>query len=69
MYEIVYTDVDPDIGTESDPVIIAFCPTDKMAKWVLHTLMEDWYSVNGPQYPNRNFYIREMKFEFLKIRG
>lgn len=69
MYEIIYIDTDPDTGIQGEPVVIAFCPDEKKAKWVLHDIIESWFKVGGPQDPTRDFSMREMKLEFLKIRG
>jgi hypothetical protein len=68
MYEIVYIDTDPDTGQESDPVVLAICPDQKKATWVLHEVTEGWFKPDGPQDPTREFSMREMKIEFLKIR-
>ena len=68
MYEVIYIDTDPDTGHKSEPVVLAICPDEKKAAWVLHEVNEGWFMPNGPQDPTREFSMREMKFEFLKIR-
>lgn len=69
MYEITYVDTDPDTGQKSEPVVLAICPDLTKASWVLQEIEGGWFRPGGPQDPTREFSMREMRFEFLKIRG
>jgi hypothetical protein len=56
-FQVRYTDIDPDTGLVSNDELIAQCKTDTLARWVLTALEKDWYSPDGPNDPNRSFYI------------
>ena len=56
-FQVRFRDIDPDTGARSQDEIIAQCDDETMAKWVKHAIEKDWYSPEGPQDPNREFYI------------
>ena len=59
-YEIRFKDIDPDSGDISQDLLIAICVEENNAKWILHAIYQDWYSPNGPNDPNRDFYIADI---------
>jgi hypothetical protein len=56
-FQIRFRDIDPDTGLNSQDILIAQCEGEEMAKWVKQSIEKEWYSENGPQDPNREFYI------------
>jgi hypothetical protein len=59
MFEIRFKDIDPDTGEISQDEKICVCEDPRSANWVRHSLEHEWYSPEGSQDPNREFYIRE----------
>jgi len=58
MFEVRFKDIDPDTGEISQDVKICVCEDQQSANWVIHSLEYEWYSPEGAQDPNREFYIK-----------
>jgi len=56
-FQVRYRDIDPDTGSNYQDILIAQCEGEEMAKWVKHAIEKEWFSEEGPQDPNREFYI------------
>jgi hypothetical protein len=56
-FQVGFRDIDPDTGSNYQDILIAQCEGEEMAKWVKHAVEKDWHSEEGPQDPNREFYI------------
>lgn len=56
-FQVRYRDIDPDTGSNYQDILIAQCEGEEMAKWVKHAVEKEWFSEEGPQDPNREFYI------------
>ncbi len=56
-FQVRFRDIDPDTGLRSQDNIIAHCDDENTANWVKHAIEKDWFSPEGPQDPNREFYI------------
>lgn len=59
MFEVRFKDTDPDTGSVSQDKMICECEDHQEAFWVQKSLEKDWFSDNGPQDPNREFYIKK----------
>ncbi len=59
MFEVRFKDTDPDTGEISQDEKICFCEDAQNANWIRHSLEYEWYSEEGAQDPNREFYIKE----------
>ena len=59
-YAIRFKDTDPDSGDISQDLLIAVCDEEDNAKWLLQAIIKDWYSIDGPNDPNRDFYIADI---------
>lgn len=58
-YEIRFRDIDPDTGTVIKDDLVAVSPDLKMAELVWSCLQTVWYSPEGSNDPNREFYFKE----------
>ena len=61
MFEIRFKDIDPDTGKISQDMKICSCENLESASWIKHSIEYQWYSPEGNQDPNREFYIKEIK--------
>ena len=59
MFEVRFKDIDPDTGEISQDKIICECEDHQSAFWVLKSLECEWFSDEGAQDPNREFYIKK----------
>jgi len=58
MFEVRFKDIDPDTGEISQDKRICECADHMEAFWVLKSLESEWFSSDGAQDPNREFYIQ-----------
>lgn len=58
-YEIRFRDIDPDTGAVTKDELVAVSPDLKMAELVWSCLHTVWFSTEGPNDPNREFYFKE----------
>jgi hypothetical protein len=58
MFEVRFKDIDPDTGYVSHDQIICECEDHQNAFWVQQSLEHQWFSEDGAQDPNREFYIK-----------
>jgi hypothetical protein len=59
MFKVRFKDIDPDTGSVSQDQIICECEHYAEAFWIKKSLEHQWFSEDGPQDPNREFYIKE----------
>ena len=58
MFEVRFKDIDPDTGFVSQDKKICECENHEEAFWVQKSLESQWFSKEGAQDPNREFYIQ-----------
>jgi hypothetical protein len=58
MFEVRFKDIDPDTGEISQDKRICECEDHMEAFWVQKSLESQWFSSEGAQDPNREFYIK-----------
>ena len=58
MFEVRFKDINPDSGDVSQDKIICKCEDHEDAFWVQKSLEYQWFSDEGAQDPNREFYIK-----------
>ena len=58
MFEVRFKDTDPDTGEISQDKKICECEDHQEAFWVQKSLESEWFSSEGAQDPNREFYIK-----------
>jgi hypothetical protein len=58
MFEVRFKDINPDSGDVSQDKIICKCEDHEDAFWVQKSLESQWFSEDGAQDPNREFYIK-----------
>jgi hypothetical protein len=58
MFEVRFKDINPDSGDVSQDKIICKCEDHEDAFWVQKSLEYQWFSEDGAQDPNREFYIK-----------
>jgi hypothetical protein len=57
-WKVVFVDIDPDTGERSQTGTIAYTETERRAQWVKEAIEKDWYAIDGPCDPNREFYVK-----------
>jgi hypothetical protein len=60
-YEIRFRDIDPDTGDISQDMPIAMTMSEQNANWIRNALTYEWFSEDGPNDPNREFYVYKQK--------
>ena len=60
MTEIRYKDIDPDSGDITCDALVCQCPTEMIANCVCSALVRDMSLDDTYDYPNREFYIKEL---------
>ena len=58
MLEVRFKDIDPDTGDVSQDKKICSCLDHMEALWVMKSLESQWFSSEGAQDPNREFYLK-----------
>jgi hypothetical protein len=58
MFEVRFKDIDPDTGSVSQDQILCECKDHEAAFWIQKSLEYHWFSEDGAQDPNREFYIK-----------
>lgn len=58
MFEIRFKDIDPDTGDISQDMKICECDSEVKSTWIQEALEYHWFSEEGGQDPNREFYIK-----------
>jgi hypothetical protein len=59
MFEVRFKDIDPDTGSISQDKRVCECEDYQEAFWVQKSLESQWFSSEGAQDPNREFYIKK----------
>jgi len=56
-FNVKFKDIDPDTGNISQDMVICVCEDELNARWIKESIEFEWFSENGANDPNREFYV------------
>jgi hypothetical protein len=62
-FDIKFKDTDPDSGEVTKEVVLATSKDLKAAMWIKNSLEYLWFSEDGENDPNREFFVQEREVE------
>lgn len=65
-FDISFKDIDPDTGDVTKEVVLATSSDLKASMWIRGALEFQWFSPEGEQDPNREFFVKEREVEDIE---